>query len=54
MMEGFTFLTFIICLIFAVLMDTAPTEEWEFEVLSIFTTKTIEELKEEFKNKEDE
>jgi hypothetical protein len=29
----------------------APTEQWEFEVLSIFTTKNVEELKEMFKNR---
>jgi hypothetical protein len=29
----------------------APTEDWEFKVLSIFTTKSIEEIKEMFKNK---
>lgn len=27
-----------------------PTEEWEFEVLSIFTTKSIEQLKATFQN----
>jgi hypothetical protein len=29
----------------------APTEDWEFEVLSIFTNKTIEKLREQFKKK---
>jgi|ERR1035437_175475 hypothetical protein len=29
----------------------APTEEWEFEVLSIFTTKSVEKVKEMFKKK---
>jgi hypothetical protein len=28
-----------------------PKEDWEFEVLSIFTTKSIEGLREAFKNK---
>lgn len=27
-----------------------PKEDWEFEVLSIFTTKTVKELKEVFNN----
>jgi len=27
-----------------------PRKEWEFKVLSIFTTKSIEELKKEFKD----
>lgn len=29
---------------------TKPTEEWEFNVLSIFSTKTVDEIKEFFKN----
>jgi hypothetical protein len=28
-----------------------PTEDWEFEMLSILTTKSIEEIKEMFNNK---
>ena len=28
-----------------------PTADWEFEMLSILTTKSIEEVKEIFKNK---
>lgn len=28
-----------------------PTEDWEFEILSIFTTRSIEELKNAFKTK---
>ena len=29
-----------------------PKEDWEFVVLSIWTTKSVEEVKEMFKNKE--
>jgi hypothetical protein len=29
----------------------APTEDWEFKVLNIFTTTSIEKLREQFKNK---
>lgn len=29
-----------------------PTEDWQFEVLSIFTTKSVEELKAQFKQDE--
>ena len=27
----------------------SPKEDWEFEVISIFTTKTVEEVKKSFK-----
>ena len=30
-------------------IDPQPVEDWEFEVISIFTTKSIEELRESFK-----
>jgi len=31
------------------LYNPIPTEEWEFEILSIWSTKSIEEVKEEYK-----